>query len=74
MKAVSKTIHSATPRLLGVAEAANLIGLSPWTLRLWSYQGKIPSHKISTRLLFDRSDIEQLITASRRPATEESPT
>jgi excisionase family DNA binding protein len=54
-------------QLIGVDEAAHNLGLSPWTLRAWAYKGKIASHKVSTRLMFDRAEVERVISDSERP-------
>ena len=54
-------------KLFGVNEAAEILGFSPWTLRSWAYSGKIASHKVSTRLMFSKQDLDDLIQTSRRP-------
>lgn len=58
-------------RLLGVREAAVLLGLKPSTLYQWAYLQRIPTVKLLGRrgaLRFRRSDIDRLITRSLRPA------
>ena len=57
-------------QLIGVEEAAHNLGISPWTLRSWAYKGKVASVKISTRLLFDRAEIERVICEHERPRLE----
>ena len=57
-------------RLVGVDEAAGILGLSPWTIRLWASNGKLPSHKLSTRLMFQVADLEKMIDDTRRPGRE----
>jgi hypothetical protein len=54
--------------LVGLEEAARILGgVSIWTLRQWAYKGKISSHKLSTRLMFDRAELDRVITESERP-------
>jgi Helix-turn-helix domain len=58
----------ANRELVGLDEAARILGgLSPWTLRSWAYSGRISSHKISTRLMFDRAELDRIIPESERP-------
>lgn len=35
-------VSIVTPKMLSTAEAALMLGLSPYTLRLWRHQGKGP--------------------------------
>lgn len=53
--------------LIPVAEAAQIVGLSVWTLRRWAYNGTIASSKMGSRLLVPVSEIEALVSASIRP-------
>ena len=56
------------PTLQGVQDAADNLGISPWTLRGFAYSGKISSVKIGTRLMFKSQDIDAFIEANTRPA------
>jgi len=58
-------------QLLGVAEAEALTGISKWTWRRWSYDGKIASVKLGKRLLIPVSEIERLVTENTRPRLPE---
>jgi len=58
-------------QLLGVAEAEALTGVSKWTWRRWSYDGKIASVKLGKRLLIPASEIERLVTENTRPRLAE---
>jgi excisionase family DNA binding protein len=53
--------------LLTLKPAADLIGVSPHTLRAWSkYQGRIPYLKVGRRkVLFDRRDLEAYLQRTR---------
>jgi hypothetical protein len=54
--------------LVGLEEAARILGgVSIWTLRSWAYKGKVASHKLSTRLMFDRAELDRVISESERP-------
>ncbi len=57
-------------RLVNVNVAAETLGLSHWTIREWAYQGKIASHKISNRLMFDPAELDRIINESERPRLE----
>ena len=53
--------------LFSIDEAADLLGLSPCTIRNWAYAGKIASHKIGRRLLVSQTSIDQVLSESLRP-------
>ena len=57
-------------RLLGVNEAATMLGLSPKTLYQWAYERRVPVVKLFRRALrFRLSVIQKLIEEdSERPA------
>lgn len=61
-------------RLMPIYQAADRLGLSHWTLRLWVQHGKIASHKLGGRRLIPISEIERLIAESRIPARKSSET
>jgi len=56
---------------LGVAEAETITGVSKWTWRRWSYDGKIASVKLGKRLLIPTSEIKRIINLGTRPALED---
>ena len=58
-------------QLLGVAEAEALTGVSRWTWRRWSYDGKITSVKLGKRLLIPSSEIQRLVAENTRPRLAE---
>jgi excisionase family DNA binding protein len=53
---------------MGVKDASHYMGLSEWTLRKWAYAGKVASIKLSTRLLFDKAELDKVLTENTRPA------
>jgi len=59
------------PLLLGVKQAAEMLGLSPWTIRQWCYSGKIASHKIGTRLMVSPEALDQLLAETLRPRLQD---
>ena len=64
-------------RLLRVKEAAELLGVSPNTVRAWGAAGKIPEyrHPANSYRLYRRQELEQFlhrIEASRREGGSQS--
>jgi excisionase family DNA binding protein len=53
-------------KLVSVAEAENMTGVSRWTWRRWAYDGRISSTKLGTRLLIPVDEIERLVTEGTR--------
>ncbi len=56
--------------LLSVKEAANALGISPPTLRLWTWQGKLTVVKLGGRRLYRPEDLETFIARNMRPFQE----
>jgi len=54
--------------LYSIQEAADLTGLSHWTLRKWAKDGKIETNKQGSRRLISESELERLLEEGRRPA------
>ena len=59
------------PKLLGVNELAELLGISPKTVYKLAQQRKIPFVRISNRLRFDPADVLQWVRKNRVPSLEE---
>jgi excisionase family DNA binding protein len=55
--------------LLTINETASLLRLQPTTIRSWVWRRKVPFIKLGGRVLFRRTDIEQLIADSVVPAS-----
>lgn len=55
-------------RLIGLEEAAELLAISPWTVRELTWRGALPVVRLPRvrRLLFDLADVHALIEASKR--------
>ena len=49
-------------RLVNIKDAAEILAVSPWTLRAWITQGKITSAKLGARRLIPESEINRLLT------------
>lgn len=50
-----------TPILLNVAQCAQLLGISHWTVRRLLSTGKLPGVRIGSRVLVRASDIDNFI-------------
>jgi DNA-binding transcriptional MerR regulator len=55
-----------------VKQAAEMLGLSPNTVRKWGALGKIPEfrHPVNTYRLYRRSDLERLVARVERTQTQ----
>ena len=51
---------------LGLRQAAEAVGLSHWTLRLYVRQGKIRALKIGRRVLIEPGELQRLIEQGRK--------
>lgn len=53
---------------LGVKEAAELLDVSPNTIRAWGASGKIPEyrHPVNNYRLFKRTDLERILNRLRQ--------
>ncbi len=56
--------------LLDLHAAADLLSLSPETLRKWAARGRVESVKLGARLLFRREALDALIAQHCRPPRE----
>ena len=55
-------------KMFSVEMAAELLNVSPWTIRAWIKQGKLGSAKLGSRRLVPQSDIEDFVNKSLEPA------
>lgn len=59
---------------VGVQEASQITGLSPWTWRQWAYSGKVASVKAGkgqrARLLIPLAEIHRVMSEGLRPRLE----
>ncbi|MCI0723404.1 MAG: helix-turn-helix domain-containing protein [Acidobacteria bacterium] len=51
--------------LLDVRQAAQHLNVSPWTLRLWIREGKLPAVRLGRRVLLDPTDLRTFIDENR---------
>jgi hypothetical protein len=58
------------PEYIGVDQAEVMSGLSRWTWRHWSYEGRVASVKAGKRLLIPVSEIRRVMAEGYRPAIE----
>lgn len=55
-------------KMFSVEMAAELLSVSPWTIRAWIKQGKLGSAKLGTRRVVPQSEIEEFVSKSLVPA------
>jgi hypothetical protein len=80
MRGFARPVAEVWPRLLGLAQAAAYVGLSPWTIRDYLAAGilkrvELPSatHGTTRRVLLDRADLDQLVEQSKDGAEAVQP-
>lgn len=57
-----KPQNPSGPRIfLTIEDAAQLVGLSHWTIRMWLRTGKLPKYKSGTRTLVREGELLALI-------------
>jgi excisionase family DNA binding protein len=49
-------------RLVSIKDAAEILAISPWTVRAWVTQGRISSAKLGARRLIPESEINRLLS------------
>jgi excisionase family DNA binding protein len=52
-------------KLLSIQDAATLLSISPWTVRLYLKSGKLSRIRIGRRVLLEQSEIRRFIAALR---------
>ena len=60
-----------TERLLTLVEVADLLRVSPHTVRAWVRKGKLHPVRICRRLLFDPSEVSRFLAETSAPTQEE---
>ena len=53
-------------KLMTIQETAQMLRISPVTLRLWTYQKRVQSVKLGRRVLFRKTDIDNFINSNLR--------
>ena len=56
-------------KLISIAQAADLLGLTKKTLYAWTYQGKLPAFKVGRTKRVKLSDLEKLVTVAESAET-----
>ena len=51
--------------LLGIPEAAEMLGISPWTVRKLIRRGALPCVHIGRRVLVEVREVDEFITRNR---------
>ena len=59
-------------QLVSIQKTAEILSVSPWTVRAWIQEGKIGSAKLGSRRLVPQSEIEKLIETARVSSLESS--
>jgi excisionase family DNA binding protein len=52
-------------QMLSAAEAAKVLGVSPWTIRQWSSMRKLPHYKVGRLTKFKMSELVAFIEAGK---------
>jgi excisionase family DNA binding protein len=52
---------SNSAEILDNESVAKLLGCQPNTARRWAYAGKIPSHKVGSKIIYLRSEVMEWI-------------
>jgi excisionase family DNA binding protein len=60
-------------KLLRIESAAELLGISPWTIRSWIAQGRIRSLKVGSRRLIQEMEIKRLVSEGTAAADLHGP-
>jgi excisionase family DNA binding protein len=69
MTFLERQLQTQIPQTLPIDAVAERLGVSPWTVRTWLRQGRVPFFKIGRRVLIKAEDVEALLDANYKPAT-----
>jgi excisionase family DNA binding protein len=58
-------LNTAPSTKLSLLEAAPIVGVSPYTLRAWVRQRRVPFYRCGRRIVFSRSDLESFMESCR---------
>lgn len=65
--------QQATNEMLSLMEAAPVVGVSPFTLRAWVRERKLPFFRCGRRIVFRRGELEQWLRSRRVAPADEAP-
>ena len=60
-------------QLLSIEETAEVLSISPWTVRLYVKRGSIPSVKLGSRRLIRASEVERLANEGLKTSETDTP-
>ena len=60
-----KELGTSERRLLGMRDAGQYAGLSPWTIRKRIYSGTWAGVKLGTKLLIEKAELDRAIEQGR---------
>jgi excisionase family DNA binding protein len=64
---------TGTPTLVALTRAAEILGVSPKTMRRWVADGKVPAYRVANHAIrVDRADVMQLIVRIAVAGTEQA--
>jgi len=64
-------LDRSSERLLNVREASAALGLSPWTIRAWISQRRIPYLKLGKAVRIDPLELAKYLNRCKVPPREE---
>ena len=62
--------HRVEDRRVSVLKAAEILGVSPYTVRSFVRQRRFPYYRVGRRIVLDREDLERFLRANRVEARE----
>jgi excisionase family DNA binding protein len=57
--------------LVPINKAAELLGISPWTVRKWLHGKKLRSVRLGRRVLLEESELRRVVEEGRTNLTEQ---
>ena len=64
---------SESPQLMDINEAAEILRVSPFTVRRWAAEGRLRRIKLGSRTLLDPADVKRLIETAKANAAAAQP-
>ncbi len=60
---------SVQPMLLGVKDAARMLGISPFTVRSWVYKGLLQFKRLGSRVLIPYAEVKRIAEEGLRASS-----